>query len=105
MYAVDAAYLVGRMPEVDARVTSGGMRALGIDTSGAVSRVHAEIRVDGWDALLVDAGSRNGTFVCAPGEQGWTQLPAGEWHRLVPGTRVRLGGRSFLFESLSGAPG
>jgi pSer/pThr/pTyr-binding forkhead associated (FHA) protein len=96
---------MGRMPEADPRVTSGEVRSLALeDTSGAVSRVHAQIIVHEWDALLVDAGSRNGTFVSAPGEQGWTQLPAGETHRLVPGTRVRVGGRSFQFELPSGAP-
>ena len=67
-----------------------------------MSRVHAEIGVNGWDVLLIDIGSRNGTFVSRPGEPEWTQLPAGETHRLVPGTRVRIGGRSFLFESPSG---
>jgi hypothetical protein len=102
-YTVDAEYLMGRMPEADARVTSGGLRPLALeDTSGAVSRVHAQIVVDGWDALIVDAGSRNGTFVSPPGEQVWTQLPAGETHRLVPGTRVRIGGRSFQFELPAG---
>jgi hypothetical protein len=99
-YTVDAEYLMGRMPEADDRVTSGNLRPLALeDTSGAVSRVHAQIVVDGWDASIVDAGSRNGTFVSPPGEQVWTQLPAGETHRLVPGTRVRIGGRSFQFES------
>ncbi|TQM14424.1 FHA domain-containing protein [Pseudonocardia kunmingensis] len=99
-YTVDAEYLMGRMPEADDRVTSGSLRPLALeDTSGAVSRVHAQIVVDGWDALIVDAGSRNGTFVSPPGEQVWTQLPAGETHRLVPGTRVRIGGRSFQFET------
>jgi hypothetical protein len=103
-YTVDAEYVMGRMPEADPRVASGALRPLALeDTSGAVSRVHAQIVLDGWDALIVDAGSRNGTFVCPPGEQGWTQLPAGESYRLVPGTRVRIGGRSFLFESPSGA--
>jgi hypothetical protein len=99
-YTVDAEYLMGRMPEADPRVASGALRSLALeDTSGAVSRVHAQIVVNGWDALLVDVGSRNGTFVSPPGEQGWTQLPAGETHRLVPGTRVRIGGRSFQFEA------
>jgi hypothetical protein len=99
-YTVDAEYVLGRMPEADPRVTSGALRSLVLeDTSGAVSRVHAQIVVNGWDALLVDVGSRNGTFVSPPGEQGWTQLPAGESHRLVPGTRVRIGGRSFQFEA------
>jgi pSer/pThr/pTyr-binding forkhead associated (FHA) protein len=103
-YTVDAEYLMGRMPEADPRVASGALRSLALeDTSGAVSRVHAQIVVNGWDALLVDVGSRNGTFVSPPGEQGWTQLPAGETHRLVPGTRVRIGGRSFQFEAPSGA--
>ena len=102
-YTVDAEYLVGRMPEADARVTSGALRGLALDDpSGAVSRVHVEVLVNGWEALLVDAGSRNGTYVLQPGEQAWTQLVAGEGHRLVPGTRIRIGGRSFMFESLSG---
>jgi hypothetical protein len=103
-YTVDAEYLVGRMPEGDPRVVAGALRSLSVeDPSGAVSRVHAEVRVTGWDVLLTDAGSRNGTFVSGPGEPEWTQLPAGQTQRLVPGSRVRLGGRSFLFESPSGA--
>jgi hypothetical protein len=103
-YAVDAEYLMGRMPEADPRVASGALRSLALeDASGAVSRVHAQIVLNGWEALLVDVGSRNGTFVSPPGEQGWTQLPAGETHRLVPGTRVRIGGRSFQFEAPSGS--
>ncbi|GAA1280464.1 hypothetical protein GCM10009609_50260 [Pseudonocardia aurantiaca] len=103
-YTVDAEYLVGRMPEGDPRVASGALRSLSVeDPSGAVSRVHAEVRVTGWDVLLTDVGSRNGTFVSDPGEPEWTQLPSGQTHRLLPGTRVRLGGRSFLFESPSGA--
>jgi FHA domain len=102
-YTVDTEYLVGRMPEADARVTSGALRGLALDDpSGAVSRVHVEVLVNGGDALLVDAGSRNGTYVLKPGDQGWTQLAAGEAHRLVPGTRIRIGGRSFTFESLAG---
>jgi hypothetical protein len=102
-YTVDAEYLMGRMPEADPRVAAGDLRSLALeDTSGAVSRVHAQIVVNGWDALLVDVGSRNGTFVSPPGQQAWTQLPAGETHRLVPGTRVRIGGRSFQFEAPSG---
>jgi hypothetical protein len=103
-YTVDAEYLVGRMPEGDPRVAAGALRSLSVeDPSGAVSRVHAEVRVTGWDVLLTDVGSRNGTFVSDQGEQEWTQLPSGQTHRLLPGTRVRLGGRSFLFESPSGA--
>ncbi|MCX6464488.1 MAG: FHA domain-containing protein, partial [Pseudonocardiales bacterium] len=102
-YTVDAEYLVGRMPESDERVRSGSLRSIVVeDRSGAVSRVHAEVRVDGWDVVLVDSGSRNGTYIAGPGEPAWTTLPAGQSRRLVPGTRVRLGARTFVFESPSG---
>jgi hypothetical protein len=103
-YPVDAEYLVGRMPDIDERVQNGSLRSIVIeDRSGAVSRVHAEVRVDGWDVLLVDSRSRNGTHVAEPGATGWTAVPTGGSHRLTPGTRVRLGSRTFLFESPAGA--
>jgi hypothetical protein len=102
-HTVDTDHLVGRMPEADPRVRAGSLRSLLIeDPSGAVSRVHAEIRLNGWDVLLVDSGSRNGTFVAGPGESAWTPLPARQSRWLVPGTRVRLGGRTFLFEAPPG---
>ncbi|MGE3289359.1 MAG: FHA domain-containing protein [Pseudonocardia sp.] len=102
-YTVDAEYLLGRMPEVDDRVAEGTLRAISIeDRSGAVSRVHAEVRLNDWDVLLSDCNSRNGTHYAAPGEQAWTALRPGETHRLTPGMRVRLGGRTFVFESPSG---
>jgi hypothetical protein len=102
-YTVDAEYLVGRMPDVDERVRNGSLRSIVIeDRSGAVSRVHAEVRVDGWDVMLVDSRSRNGTHIAEPGAAAWSTVPAGRSHRLTPGTRVRLGSRTFLFESPSG---
>jgi hypothetical protein len=102
-YTVDAEYLVGRMPDVDERVRNGSLRSIVVeDRSGAVSRVHAEVRVDGWDVMLVDSRSRNGTHIAGPGASAWTTVPAGRSHRLTPGTRVRLGSRTFLFESPSG---
>jgi pSer/pThr/pTyr-binding forkhead associated (FHA) protein len=103
-YTVDAEYVVGRMPEADGRVRSGELRALMVeDRGGTVSRVHAEIRVREWDVMLVDTGSRNGTFVVPPAAATWARLPERHTHRLEPGTRVRLGHhRTFVFESPSG---
>ncbi|MGH3565339.1 MAG: FHA domain-containing protein [Pseudonocardia sp.] len=102
-YTVDAEYLVGRMPDVDERVRSGSLRSIVVeDRSGTVSRVHAEVRLKGWDVVLVDSGSRNGTFIAAPGQDAWALLSPSESRRLEPGTRVRLGGRTFTFESPSG---
>ncbi|MDT7581715.1 MAG: hypothetical protein QOK35_2979 [Pseudonocardiales bacterium] len=103
-YTVDAEYVVGRLPEADGRVRSGELRALMVeDRAGTVSRVHAEIRVSEWDVLLVDTGSRNGTFVVPPAAAAWERVPERQTYRLEPGTRVRLGHhRTFVFESPSG---
>jgi hypothetical protein len=102
-YTIDAEYLVGRMPDVDERVRDGSWRAIVVeDQQGGISRVHAEVRVNGWDVLLVDPGSRNGTFIAGPGADAWNPVPPRQPHRLVPGTRVRMGGRTLVFESPSG---
>ena len=90
-------------PHLNELVRSGVLRAIIIeDRSGSVSRVHAEVRLNGWDVMLVDSGSRNGTYLSGPGEQGWTPLPPHQSRRMTPGTKVRLGARTFTFESPSG---
>jgi FHA domain len=103
-WSVDAEYVVGRTPEADERVRNGELRALMVDDRGdTVSRVHAEVRIRDWDVLLVDAGSRNGTFVVPPGAAAWEPVAGRGPLRLEPGTRVRLGHhRTFVFESPSG---
>ncbi|MEJ3654626.1 FHA domain-containing protein [Actinomycetes bacterium KLBMP 9759] len=101
-FTVDADYVIGRQPEVDERVASGVMRAIPVeDHTGSVSRVHAEVRLEGWDVLIVDSGSSNGTYVASQGED-WSQLRPQEARRLTQGTKVRLGECSFVFESPSG---
>ena len=71
-----------------------------IDVSGypdseIVSRIHADIRVEGDIYYLEDVGSSNGTYVNnAP-------LPVGSRYRLRPGDRIALGKGdkiSFLFQ-------
>jgi len=102
-YTIDTEYLVGRGTEGDPRVKSGELRPIRVDDpSGSVSRVHAEVRLRGWEVLLVDSGSRNGTQIALPGKTVWTRLTPSESVRLVPGTQVRLGARTFVFESPSG---
>jgi hypothetical protein len=102
-HTVDAGYLLGREPEGDARVRSGVLRPIVLDDrSGAMSRVHAEIRLENWDVVLTDSGSSNGTFVAGPGARAWTTLTTGMSFRLVPGTRVQLGQRNFTFETVAG---
>jgi hypothetical protein len=101
--SMDADYLLGREPETDTRVTSGELRPLlVIDQTGGVSRHHAEIRLEGWDVLLIDIGSANGTLVAPQGAPQWSSLVPGQPVRLTPGMAVRMGSRQFAFESPHG---
>jgi hypothetical protein len=102
--SMDADYLLGREPETDPRVQSGELRPLlVIDQTGGVSRHHAEIRLEGWDVVLVDTGSANGTLVAPQGAPQWSSLVPGQPVRLTPGMAVRMGSRQFAFESPHGA--
>lgn len=102
-FTLDTGCLLGRQPQADERVYSGALRGITIDDrSGGVSRAHAEIRLDGWDVLVVDSGSSNGTFVADRGSP-WTRLAPRQPRRLEPGMRIRLGEATVLtFESPSG---
>jgi hypothetical protein len=102
-YTVDVEYVIGRHPESDPRVQAGTFRPIIMeDRSGEISRMHAEIRVVGWDVIVLDMGSSNGTALAAPGRD-WVELPPRQPAPLVPGTRVRLGDSVFTFELPSGA--
>ena len=99
-FVLDDNYLLGRNPEVDEAVISSQLRPIRLDDdSGTLSRVHAEIRLEGWDVLLLDRGSANGTHVAAPGQSGWNRLAPHRPIVLTPGTHVRIGRRVFTFES------
>lgn len=71
-----------------------------IDVSGfpsaeVVSRIHADIRVEGDAYYIEDVGSSNGTYI------NNSPLPMGDRHRLRPGDRISLGKGdkvSFLFQ-------
>ena len=74
-FVLDDNYLLGRNPEVDQAVIRSRLRPIRLDDdSGTLSRVHAEIRLDGWDVLLIDRGSANGTYIAASGQAGWNRL-------------------------------
>jgi hypothetical protein len=103
-FTVDSGYLLGREPESDERVKQGTLRPLVvIDTRGAVSRRHATLELDGWNVLLADAGSANGTFVAERGSESWSALVPQRPVTLRTGTRIRMGTRMFVFESPHGS--
>jgi hypothetical protein len=102
--SLDSDYLLGREPETDDRVRTGSLRPLlVVDQSGGVSRHHAEVRLEGWDVLLLDTGSANGTLVAPAGAPSWSSLVPGQPVRLTPGMAVRMGSRQFTFESPHGS--
>ncbi len=99
-FVLDDNYLLGRNPEVDDAVISSRLRPIRLDDdSGTLSRVHAEIRLEGWDVLLLDRGSANGTYVAGAGQSAWNRLAPHRPIVLTPGTHVRIGRRMFTFES------
>lgn len=57
----------------------------GLPNSEIVSRVHADIRVEGDAYFIEDVGSSNGTYI------NHSPLPKGNRHRLRTGDRISLG--------------
>jgi hypothetical protein len=99
-YSLDSDYVIGRDPSDDPRVRSGAARALAIDDpERTVSRVHAEVVLNGWQVQLVDRGSTNGTFIWDEPAAAWTTLVKDQPNTLKPGVRAAVGRRTFLFES------
>ena len=92
--------VVGREPFDHPRVIDGTADPAVLDDAGrSVSRWHAQIRLEGWDVVLVDEGSTNGTFVWDAANSNWQRLTEGRGVALTPGTRVAFGRRSGVFES------
>lgn len=99
-YSLGADYLVGREPHEDDAVRRGTLRPLRLlDAERSVSRVHAEIRLQDWDVVVVDRGSANGTFVAERGETTWRRLDADRKEIIPPGTRIAFGKRLMTFET------
>jgi len=103
IFQLDADYVIGREPGLDATVTAGKARPLRImDNTDTVSRAHAKIELDGWEVLVSDLGSANGTVVRQPGDSTGQRLVPRLPIRLVPGSYVDLGGTGFHYESHRG---
>lgn len=91
--------VLGREPTVDALVEAGTAAGVRVDDPGrTVSRAHALVQLVGWDVVLEDRGSANGTFVRVGPSHPWHRLAPGERHGLRPGTTIRLGERELTFE-------
>ncbi|MFW0795625.1 FHA domain-containing protein [Gordonia sp. CPCC 205515] len=98
---LDEDLVIGREPESGDGRRRGGPRPISVvDETGEMSRRHVAIKLIEWSVQLIDLGSANGTFVSAPRAGGREfRVPAHRPQLLLPGSRVRIGGRHFVFES------
>ena len=93
VYRLDRSYLLGSDPRSDPTVTGGRVRPLALESSPAIAASHAEIRLTGWGASVIDRGSDGATLVLLPGETDWTTLRPFMAHTLRPGAHIAVGSR------------
>lgn len=99
-FTLDGQYVLGREPEIDPQIGTGASRPIVLDDPQmSVSRVHAEVRLVGWDVQLVDRGSTNGTHIWNDADSAWQRLEADEPQIVRPGVRGAVGQRTFIYES------
>jgi hypothetical protein len=99
-FEIDRDCVVGRIPQESSPVR-GDLRPIRIQgLTNGMSRVHIEIRHINGHVFVVDAGSRNGTFLREAAGRGWTRLAPWRPALLRPGAAVRIGGRTLRYESV-----
>lgn len=83
---VDKGIVLGRAPQV----TPGlDQHLVTVNTTSEISRMHAQIALDGWNLVIRDLNTTNGTFLTAPG-QSTVQLRGGEDYLVEPGSEIDL---------------
>ncbi|MFI9506404.1 FHA domain-containing protein [Nocardia sp. NPDC052566] len=102
MLAADA--VLGRDPENSEPAQRGLVPLRVDDTSGGMSRAHAEIMLVNWDVSVLDRGSTNGTRTRLPGYRDWVRLAPNQPMVLVPGTEIMIGNRVLRFEHAAPPP-
>jgi len=92
--------LVGRDVAGEEDVVAGKLGAVVPEgQNDSMSRVHAELRAQAGEVVVVDRGSTNGTFVWDEATKAWQRLSSGEPHAIRSGTVVAFGERTATFEA------
>lgn len=89
--SLDRPVLIGRNPKVEGGLAGEIPQLVKMDVGPGLSRTHASIRLEGWQVLLEDLNSANGTIVRLPGREP-RRLHPGEPVLLEVGSDVDLGG-------------
>jgi hypothetical protein len=91
---LDHDLLIGRNPDRDTEPSRAELRRVKA-IGDKVSRSHLEVRLQGWDILVVDCGSTNGTFVVPHAGGQVVAVDPGRPQLVEPGAAVYFGSRSF----------
>ena len=95
-FPLDGDYVLGREPAFDSDVIEGRSRPLRInDPNGTVSRLHLRISLAGWQVVVSDLGSANGSVLQS--SDGECTLPPHEPTMIEPGARIGIGHRSIQY--------
>ncbi|MFC9892371.1 FHA domain-containing protein [Nocardia sp. NPDC127579] len=103
-YLLAADAVLGRDPEHSDAARRGLVPLKVEDSSGGMSRAHAELHLVNWDVTLIDRGSTNGTRTRLPGYRDWVRLNPNQPMALIPGTEVMIGNRVLRFEAAAPPP-
>lgn len=96
---LDRPVLIGRNPKVEGGLAGEIPQVVRLDVGPGLSRTHASVRLEGWQVLLEDLNSANGTIVRLPGREP-RRLHPGEPILLEIGSDVDFGGEiSCVFEA------
>lgn len=97
---LDRDVIFGRAPQATASRASSQPNLVKISDPG-VSRNHAHVALDGWQVMVRDLGSSNGTELQLPGREA-EQLRPNEDYLLEPGAVVTLAGEVHLTFEVTG---
>ena len=88
---LDRPQLIGRNPKLVEKISNELPNLVKLEEFEGLSRRHAAVHLEGWQVLIEDLNSANGTVVALPGRPA-RRLHAGEPIILEPGAVIDLGG-------------
>jgi pSer/pThr/pTyr-binding forkhead associated (FHA) protein len=98
---LDRDVVLGRNPPADVTGANGEGRPHVVklpSADGQISRAHLRVTLSGWQVLVTDLNSTNGSRITLPGREQ-EQLPPGVLVPISPGTVIALAeGINFRFE-------